>query len=78
MSLVNGFGCLVFKKESCFLDMKQIDNERRGERLSLLLNSLSRALKSGRVCEATSKPELYRRTSLGLVLCIELVYIHQG
>ena len=39
-----------------------------GNGLSLLLNSLLRALKSDRVCEVTSKPELHRRTSLGLVL----------
>jgi len=40
----------------------------------LLLNRPLRALKSGKVYEATSKPELYRRTSLGLVLCSKSVY----
>ena len=45
---------------------------------TVLLNSLSRALKSGKVHEATSKPELYRRISLELVLCSESVYIHQS
>ena len=49
-----------------------------GNRLSLLLNGPSRALKSGRVHEATSKPKLYRRTSLRLVLQDGLVYIQQG